>query len=331
MKSWMAMASGLALMGVAATAYGQNLYEPTRSLPDQGIQVRGWGSGTIAETDEMAFEGPGSIRISSRNYFQGGVIRYTKPIDVSTAFTDKAKLLLFTLNVPGFTGNSGGPVGAPGGFGAAGGPPGSGDGRDGGGGRAGAGGGGAAGAGADLGGPPTGGGGATSDIGLRKMRVVVTTSDGKNAEAYIDLTSVVRDSRGWFSVGVPLQAINGLDGTNKQITSISLSGDSVATFYLGQLRVLADNTPVFAEPDVRELNLAFGDEVTFTASGSAGSTPVKYTWDFNSEDGIQVDAEGASVTRKFRREGTYTVTLTAVDIFGLKKPYTTTIKVVVNP
>ena len=58
----------------SAVAQGTILYAPVKLILDQGISVKGWGSGTIAETDETAYEGVRSIRISSRNYFQGGVI-----------------------------------------------------------------------------------------------------------------------------------------------------------------------------------------------------------------------------------------------------------------
>ena len=79
------------------------------------------------------------------------------------------------------------------------------------------------------------------------------------------------------------------------------------------------------------MNLALGDQVTFSGSGFGGATPLRYTWDFDSADGVGVDSEGQSVIRRFRKPGDYTITLTITDIYGLKKPYTTTIKVTVNP
>jgi PKD repeat protein len=79
------------------------------------------------------------------------------------------------------------------------------------------------------------------------------------------------------------------------------------------------------------MNLALGDEVSFSAAGFGGSTVLKYSWDFDDKDGIQEDAVGQSVRHKFRKPGTYTITLTIADAYGLKKPYTTTMKAVVNP
>ena len=132
-------------------------------------------------------------------------------------------------------------------------------------------------------------------------------------------------------MAVPLQAILGLDRTNKQISAFAVSGDATSTFYVGDLRVINDTTPIRGEPNVRSINLALGEEVTLTAYGEAGSSILRYTWDFDDADGVQVDAEGQSVKRKFRKAGTYNITLTINDFYGLKQPYTTTIKAVVNP
>jgi hypothetical protein len=320
--------TGLLLMGVIAQA--QAVYEPTQTADDQGLKLTGWGSGTIAQEDDIVYDGGHSIRISSRNFFQGGKIVFTKPIDVSTLFNAKENLLKFMLNIPNSgstatTGRTGGGLPGGGGRSGVGGglPGGPGGGQLGGAGMPGSGEGGA-----------IGGGGQASTNQVKpasKVRIVFTTTDGKHGETYLDISTSLKDERGWFAVGIPLQAINGLADTNKQIASMAISLDSVATVYVGDAKVIKDGTPVFADPNVRELNLAFGDEFTFTAAGSAGATPVKFLWDFDSSDGISVDAEGAVVKRRFRRDGTFTVTLTAVDIYGLKQPYSTTIKVTVNP
>ena len=126
-------------------------------------------------------------------------------------------------------------------------------------------------------------------------------------------------------------SIPGFDKTNRTIKSIAFSGDTIGTFYVGELKIVSDTTPLYVEPNIRELNLALGDEITLEAYGNGGSSQLKYTWDFDARDGIDVDAEGKSIKRRFRKDGTYTITLTVQDVFGLKKPYSTTIKVTVNP
>ncbi|MFQ3588280.1 MAG: hypothetical protein SNJ76_11545, partial [Fimbriimonadaceae bacterium] len=69
----------------AATVWSQaiTLYVPVKSIRDQGITVGNWGSGIVSETDELAYEGTFSIRVSTRNFFQGGVITLGQPVDLS--------------------------------------------------------------------------------------------------------------------------------------------------------------------------------------------------------------------------------------------------------
>jgi hypothetical protein len=144
--------------------------------------------------------------------------------------------------------------------------------------------------------------------------------------------SVTPDARGWGSVSVPLQAIAGLDRTNKQIKSVALAADDTVTFYVGDLRVVTDTTPIRADTDVKgTINIGASETRAFRAFGTGGSSVLKYSWDFDAKDGIQVDAEGPLVQRRFRKPGTYTVTVTVSDYFGLKAPATATFEVKVNP
>lgn len=308
-----------ALSAASAAAMAQTLYEGTSPLAAQSLALRSWGSGTARETDEAAFVGSASIRVSSRNYFQGGILVFSKPVDLSGAFSDTANLLQFAVRLPARAAAAGGTGG-----GKTGGKIGAGD--EGGGPTSG---------GVGSGGGGGGGGGAPAASGelaqLESLRIVITTTDGKKSEAYLDVRTAVADAKGWARVGIPLNAITGFSATNKAVQSIAVSCDAVATVYIGEIRILNDPTPVYGEPNFAELNLALGDQVTFRATGSAGSTPARFLWDFDASDGIQADAEGAVVRRKFRKAGTYTVTLTTVDAYGLKKPHSSTVRVVVNP
>lgn len=326
MKKWM-KAALLSSTLIAGIAQAQTLYISTQDAADQGLQLTRWGNGLISQSDDVAFDGINSLRISTRNFFQGGIISFANPINLGSAFNESSNLLLFNFNVPGSTSvlGSGGPAGGPGGGPAGIGRPGGGDG----------GGGGPAGAPAGLSGPGglSGGGQASStqENVLERVRIVVATSDGKRSEGYLNVDTSAKDARGWFSVGIPLKSIAGFERTNKDVVSVAIAGDATATFYVGGIKILNDQTPVYAEPTVREMNLAFGDEVELSAFGSAGATPIKYIWDFDSRDGVDTDAEGQTVKRRFRNPGEFEVTLTAVDIYGLKKPHVTKIKVVVNP
>jgi hypothetical protein len=122
------------------------------------------------------------------------------------------------------------------------------------------------------------------------------------------------------------------------VKEIAFAGDSSATFYVGDLRVINDTTPITGEGKIDRTNMALGDEATLSAYGYGGSSVLKYEWDFDSDG--QADAEGPSIKHKFRtapsgvtgHEGwDQTVTLTISDVYGLKQPYKTQFKVHVNP
>jgi hypothetical protein len=334
-KFWIALAA----VSFAAVANAQVIvYEPVKSVVDQKIGLRGWGSGTIAQTDEMAYEGTNSIRVSSRNFFQGGIMSWNDPVDLSHAFTDNANMLRITFQSPDLGTKLGGPGGGSGGAGGKGFPGGPG-GKGGGGSLGPQGGGGGAGAGAPQGngpgaGAPGGGQGpasskTTQQPPLSTVRMIFTTSDGKKSEAYVPVTTSGKGERGWKQVSIPLAGITGFDKTNKLVKEIAFAGDSAATFYIGDIRVINDTTPITGEGKVDRTNMALGDEATLTAYGYGGSSVLNYEWDFDSDG--QADAEGAYVKHKFRTPGDFTVTLTISDKYGLKQPYKTQMKVHVNP
>lgn len=362
----------LALVGYAALSLAQTgptLYTPVRSLTDQKIKLRSWGSGIITETDDAAFQGSNSIRILSKNFFQGGTLLFQDPVNLAGSFDDKANLLRIVYRplgtvtsgaagAPGAPGRGGmgedgGGMGAPGmggsgiggpgrsGSGGMGGPGMGGPGGPGKGGRGGQGGPGgppgmggpgmgAPGMGAPGGLPGRGQGSSGTQTDLKTVRLVITTTDDLKSEAYVPVSTSISAEDGWRKVGIPLKAIRGFERTNKKVKEITVSGDSNGSFYLGDLRVVNDPTPIRAEPTERSVNLAVNDIKTLSVRGEGGSSVLRYTWDFDDSDGIGIDAEGSTVQHKFRKPGTYTVTVTVGDEYGLKDPYTTTIKVKVN-
>ncbi len=309
MKNILKTTFGIVALASAFLAQAQTLYNPTRTANDQGVSLMPWGSGTISETDETAFEGATSIRISSRNYFQGGIINYSSAVDLSGAFGNKNNLLVLTMRVPSEPGATGSKGGGKGGLGA----------------------GGAGDLGLNKGASSGAGATATSSAVVEKVRLVIATTDGMRSEAFLDVKGKVADDKGWIKGSIPLQAIAGFEKTNKKIESIAIASDAVATFYIGQAEISSDSTPLYGEINQGDLNLALGDQVQFVASGYAGATPIKFDWDFDSADGIQVDASGQVTKRRFRKPGDFVVTLTISDVYGLKAPYKTSIKVTVNP
>ena len=307
------------------------IYNPTKTITDQGITLKSWGSGTITQTDDAAYEGSNSIRISTRNFFMGGKINFASPIDLSKQYDNPSELLSVSFLVPegaaantGGIGNKGGGKGGPG--------VGGGGGLSGGEGGLG---GGAGGLGGGQKGGGAGQGGATQQIAylttLDMIRMVVTTSDDKMSEVFIPCNKGGVSLKNWRTVSVPLQAINGFDRTDKKIKALAFAGNATTTFYVGEVKMINDQTPIYGQPTRREYNLSLGQEIDLGATGSGGTSILKYTWDFDDKDGVQIEADGQYIRRKFRVPGEYTITLTISDFYNLKKPYSTTLKVKVNP
>jgi hypothetical protein len=340
LKSIISFVAGVCVAG-GVYAQSQILYVPGRTIKDQNIGVKGWGSGTIAESTDAAYEGTTSIRVSFRNAFQGGIVQFGAPVDLGGAFGDRANMLRFALRLADSNmvlggrsggGNPGSP-GADGDGGAAGGR------NGGGGGGAGMTGlrGGAMGGppGSPMGGPQAGAPAPSNSAdteALKTLRMIITTTDGKRSEVYVSISNTATGQRGWRLAAVPLQSIKGFDKTNKIVKSIAFSGDATSTIYVGDIRVVNDTTKIQADTTPKgPLNLALGDSVEFTAYGFGGASVLKFSWDFDASDGISTDAEGQVVKIKFRKPGKFIVTLTVTDEYGLKQGASRTIQVTVNP
>lgn len=343
----------IALGSVGFAAAETILYTPAKSISDQQISVHPWGGGTISETDEEAFEGTTSIRVSMRSLFSGGQLFFGSNADLSKEYSDKNDLLQITFKVAdssttmgsGSGKGGGGPLAGGGlagaGGGGKGGLPPSGGGGARGGGQNGRGGvpGGFGGPPGGFGGPPGGfgqkGGGAlggstsSQTPSLKTLRLVVTTTDGLRSEAYVP-ADVSAGSNGWRQLGVPLQAIAGFGRTNKVIKSVAVGGDATTSLWLGDIRTVDDSTPITGDTNVHDLNLAEGDEVILSASGYAGASMLKYDWYFDKDTSGLPDATGQAIKHKFNKPDTYTITLVISDYFGLKQPYKTTITAKVN-
>lgn len=310
-----ALAAGAGAQVVAPTY----IYAPARSIKSQKITLQGWGSGTIAETDGIAYEGTSCIRVSTRNYFQGGILNLNQPVDLGKKYDDKANLLrvTFFLEDAGWVYGQmaknehsgtmgGGLVGRGGGANAL-----------------------SLGSKNNVAGVPS----IPFKPKIKDVRLIISTTDGKKSEVYVPVgtSQSAANALGWRSFAIPLQSIRGLERTNKMVSGIAVSADTYATMYVGAIDIMNDLTPITGGVNADKLNLALGDQVKLTAWGDGGASVLQYQWDFDDRDGIQVDSEGQTVTRKFRKEGSFKVTLTISDLYGLKKPYVTTFPVKVNP
>ena len=292
-----------------------------------GLGIKGWGSGEAQESEDHVYIGSKSLKIVTHGLYQGVRLVLPTALKLKGLMDDKSAYLQFLVVLPSkdTVGRMGGDYfGGPGGL----------SGR---GGRRG----GAGGPGGLEGGQ--GGAGGTGETRLIKpkplanLRIVLVTSDNKRTETLLPLDSAVITREDWSTVATPLVALTGLKLTNGELKEVDIFGDSPATIYLGEVRVLRDETPIRVD-DLSEQTIAVNDTVTFVASADAGVTPLKYEWDFDASDGVNVDAEGRVVKHKYRKSPKdsknntvpITVTLTVSDPYGLKKSVVRTTKVYVT-
>jgi hypothetical protein len=306
------------ILAMAVLAQGQSLYNG-QPLANSGGSVVSWGGGKIEETGEASLAGGRSLKVETNNLFQGGLINFGAAADLSGFASSKKDLLTIGLFVVDFSGVSSASVPATGGGGDA-----MGGGRGGRGGMLA--GGGQRGGIAPGGGTPAAGG-STAIPRMENLRLVITTTDGKLSEAMLP----VRSAGKWIQAGIPVSMIPGFAKTNKTIQSIAVSGDAPSYFYVGEIKVATDESPIQGHIHNEALNIGKGTEVVLQGSAEGGATPLVFAWDFNSTDGVQEDAVGPAVRHKFRLPGTFKVTLTVKDVYGIKTPWVGTFDVTVNP
>lgn len=285
-----------------------------------GLTLASWGSGEARESQDYAYVGNQSIKVTTHGRYQGIRLVLNNPIDLKAASTDNTAYLqfIYMLGDAAAAGLGGSPFG-PGGYG--GGRPGGG--RPGGG------------EGGQFGGAREGGAMKTvKPKPLANFRIVLVTSDSKKMEFILPIDTARLERDEWRSVAIPVAAITGLKDTSGQLKEIQFFGDSPAVVYLGEVRVVRDSTPIRPD-DLIDQTVAKNDPVTFTASAEGGPSPLKYEWsivgvpskDPNEKSEVnanyQVVGEGRVFKHTFRKSGDYLITLTVTDIFGLKKPVTT--------
>ena len=290
----------------------QRLYDGARSIADQKIWLRPWGGGGIAPQGNTVFQGSQSLRVMSRNYFQGGTVNFNNPRDLGRKFDDKSYVLKLTVLI-----DDGGTVYANA-------DKSRGEGKSNQGltvvGHA-----------ASLNGSNPGDLKIKPAIAfhpkIKKIRFVIQTTDGKHSEAYEPVLMSTSAGDGWRNFAIPLQSITGFDRTNKIIQSITLSSDTISNLFVGDIRITSDTTPIRGTVDSGSLSVPIGSDVTFTAFGDGGDSPLIYSWDFDDRDGIQADGQGQQIRHRFRKPGTFNVTVTISDFYGVKSPAKQTVKV----
>lgn len=165
---------------------------------------------------------------------------------------------------------------------------------------------------------------------IQNLRLQLVTTDNQTIAAMVPLSYAPMDGD-WRMVDIPVSAIKGLPA-GAQIKEVRIFGDQPGTLNIGQIRVVDDPTPITIDTMPDAPAVPRNQSYRYTALAHAGSTPLKYTWDFGTTPGQTYEERvGRSVTYTYYKPGDYTVTVTASDLYGLKPPATTTFKVHVTP
>lgn len=315
----------IAVLGLCACAGADVVIYQGQPSESAGITLRAWGSGNIEDSEETAFVGSRSIKVTTRGLLAGGWMSFRNPIDLRADMNAPDKVIRFTFRFPGTTtatgGALGGPTGGPSGFG-----------------------------GSDLAGGPRGGGGGasggaatqTTTLAMSQIRVVYQTTDHKWGEFMLPVRNLRAGESGWRSVSIPISTIPGLKESSGQIAQIGLFGDTTGVFYVGEIRTLSEQTPIqgyiyvtnafggtFNSRNQQKIVIAANDELTFYGVSESGDLPVVFRWSFGG-DPTQIDGEGNSIKRRFPKRGTYKVYLTIADPNGKRNPHTSEIEIQVN-
>jgi len=155
------------------------------------------------------------------------------------------------------------------------------------------------------------------ELNLRSVRVVLFTDEGPVAAESPVVGTMPKDKRGWFPVTISLTQFRGIQNV-KKVRAVGIFADEADVFYLGQVRLLVDRTPVSLELKAEPAIARVGKVIEFSAETRGGAIDPDITWDFNAADGLQEQAVGPKVKYVFKEPGDYMVTCTVKDKAGVR-------------
>jgi hypothetical protein len=156
---------------------------------------------------------------------------------------------------------------------------------------------------------------------LENLRLVFFTDQGVLVADPVRVGLQAKDKRGWIPVSVSLARFQGPEGA-KSLRAVGLFAEQSDTFYLGQMRLLIDRTPVRvalkAEPAVART----GEVIAFSADLTGGPVDPLISWDFGEgeSEALREQAVGAKVKYVYKKPGDYLVTCTVTDRAGARPP-----------
>jgi len=268
-------------------------------LAQAHITASFWGSGSGKEVKANGINaGGGSLEITSNGLYTGVALNFENPIDITESFNQADAYLVFNVRVAGMqvtqqtSDNSGwGITTAP-----------------------------------QAVSTPT----SSSGHPDTKLQVMIFLDNGASAEQQVDIYGFTPNSDGFMPVSIPLSVLKkNLVADKYKIKKMVICSNGADAFWVAKIDIERDSSTLEGTAgDDKEI--ARWDNVPFSGKCKAQLTNVKYTWDFGEQNGLRNAAEGPVVYHQFRQAGTYTVTLTCSDVFGIKQPAKSTLTVKVN-
>ena len=254
-----------------------------------GIELDGWGSGKASKSNEKLLLGAWSIKVATQGLYAGGRIDFTRPVALFSNGIDNSRYIQFTFFFPDTRVIN-----------------------------------------------PAAGTNSAYDVEsyikpkANKLRFMFVSESGATVSVE-EPTAAIDPDDNWMRVAVPIGKFKSIgDAKEFRLKRLLIFADVPnTTMYLGEMKLLTDNTPIRVEP-LDSQTLAIMDDLFMTAVAQGGVSSLKYSWDFDKTNGLQAESTDKITHYIYTRGGEFTVTLTVSDVDGLKAPVTVTSNISIN-
>lgn len=250
----------------------------------EGISLGGWGSGGAVKTQEQRLEGAWGIKIATQGLYSGGKIEFAQPVTLFANGNEANRYLQFTFLFIGANDKV-------------------------------------------LVNPAASTEWTWTDVEpywkpkANKMRFVFMSDTGATVEV-TEPTCALDPDDNWMRIAVPMAKLKTTDDAKDfRMKRVLVFTDTPVTFYLGSMKLVTDTDPITVDP-IDPRTVAIMDMQYFVASAKGGVSSLKYSWDFDANNGIQIESTDLIAKTFYPKGGDYTVTLTVSDADGLKAPVT---------
>lgn len=162
-----------------------------------------------------------------------------------------------------------------------------------------------------------------------RLRFVFVSDNGVTVSVQ-EPTKPLDPDDNWMRVAVPLAKFKtSEDVTEFRLKRLMIFSDVPSTIYLGEMKLVTDNTPIKVQP-LDSQTIMITDPLVMIADAEGGVSSLKYSWDFDKTNGLQDEQVDKVAQYVYTRGGTFTVTLTVSDYDGLKAPVTVTTQIEVT-